>query len=142
MSKNRESARTRATLPFDPNTRDIVCRLERDALNSEQFNPVFNIDQTVIQHSPPGFGWGYGGSGPADFALNILCLFLKHEHTPECYDEAGLLCTGVVACWWGSCSERAWQLHQVFKDEFIAKLPLKGGTIPGREIEAWIAAQS
>ena len=27
----------------------------------------------VVLHSPTGFGWGYGGSGPADLALSILC---------------------------------------------------------------------
>lgn len=145
MANQRGTARTRATLPFDPETKDIVCRLEQDSLNSEAFHPVFNIDQTCIQHSPTGFGWGYSGSGPADFALNILCLFLPlHVHTPECHgdDGTGTFCDHEnVACWWGFCSERAWQLHQAFKDEFIAKMPLKGGTITGREIEEWIAKQ-
>jgi hypothetical protein len=27
----------------------------------------------VVLHSPTGFGWGYGGSGPADLALSLLC---------------------------------------------------------------------
>jgi len=26
----------------------------------------------VLRHSPDGFEWGYGGSGPADLALAIL----------------------------------------------------------------------
>jgi hypothetical protein len=26
----------------------------------------------VVRHSPTGFNWGYGGSGPADTALSIL----------------------------------------------------------------------
>ena len=26
----------------------------------------------VVRHSPDGFEWGYGGSGPADLALSIL----------------------------------------------------------------------
>lgn len=26
----------------------------------------------VVRHSPTGFEWGYGGSGPADLALSIL----------------------------------------------------------------------
>lgn len=26
----------------------------------------------VVKHSPTGFQWGYGGSGPADLALSIL----------------------------------------------------------------------
>src|SRR5204863_5783137 len=28
--------------------------------------------QRVINHSPDGFAWGYGGSGPAQLALAIL----------------------------------------------------------------------
>ena len=26
----------------------------------------------IVRHSPDGFEWGYGGSGPADLALSIL----------------------------------------------------------------------
>lgn len=26
----------------------------------------------VVRHSPTGFEWGYGGSGPSDLALSIL----------------------------------------------------------------------
>jgi hypothetical protein len=26
----------------------------------------------IVRHSPTGFEWGYGGSGPADLALSIL----------------------------------------------------------------------
>lgn len=26
----------------------------------------------VVRHSPDGFAWGYGGSGPADLALSLL----------------------------------------------------------------------
>src|SRR5512135_81505 len=26
----------------------------------------------LVKHSPTGFSWGYGGSGPADLALSIL----------------------------------------------------------------------
>ena len=26
----------------------------------------------VVRHSPDGFEWGYGGSGPADLALSLL----------------------------------------------------------------------
>lgn len=33
----------------------------------------------VRNHSPTGFEWGYGGSGPAQLALAILC----HEYGDE-----------------------------------------------------------
>ena len=50
-----------ATLP------DIVCRCGADGTAV-----VEGIYQTWVWHSPIGFEWGYGGSGPADLALNIL----------------------------------------------------------------------
>ena len=31
-----------------------------------------NVPHLVVHHSPTGYEWGYGGSGPADLALNIL----------------------------------------------------------------------
>ncbi len=33
----------------------------------------------VVRHSPTGFEWGYGGSGPADLALSILADYLGDE---------------------------------------------------------------
>lgn len=71
-----------------------------------------NISQKNLQHSPAGFDWGYGGSGPADLALNILAKFTDRETAEE--------------------------LHQVFKWDYIAKLPFEGGTIKGREIKKWL----
>lgn len=52
----------------------------------------------VFNHSPDGFGWGYGGSGPAQLALALLL-------------EAGLHNDDAVA------------LHQKFKFQFLAPLP-------------------
>ncbi|MBZ5660022.1 MAG: DUF6166 domain-containing protein [Acidobacteriia bacterium] len=50
-------------------------------------------------HSPTGFCWGYGGSGPAQLALAIL---LEHFHGDQ---------------------ERALALYQDFKWKVIAGLP-------------------
>lgn len=33
--------------------------------------------QKLRNHSPDGFNWGYGGSGPAQLALGILLKFLS-----------------------------------------------------------------
>lgn len=33
----------------------------------------------IKRHSPDGFQWGYGGSGPADLALSIIMDFDKRE---------------------------------------------------------------
>ena len=35
---------------------------------TEKFQPLPHI----VRHSPDGFEWGYGGSGPTDLALAIL----------------------------------------------------------------------
>jgi len=54
--------------------------------------------QRVWNHSPDGFNWGYGGSGPAQLALAILL-------------AAGVECDDAV------------RLHQRFKWDVIAPLP-------------------
>lgn len=75
--------------------------------------PAVNIEQTFIYHSPDGFEWGYGGSGPADLALNILIRFTSREN--------------------------AMSLHQAFKWDFISGMSKAGGTIKKEEIETWLS---
>lgn len=53
-----------------------------------------NVPRQVYSHSPTGYNFGYGGSGPADWALNI-CLLLVH-------------------------ADDAYQHHQEFKRKFVA----------------------
>lgn len=55
------------------------------------------LSQKVFNHSPNGFSWGYGGSGPAQLALAILL-----ERTNK---------------------ETALKNYQRFKWDIIAKLP-------------------
>jgi hypothetical protein len=52
----------------------------------------------LYNHSPTGFAWGYGGSGPAQLALAILADYLE--------DDA-----------------KALRLYQAFKWEVITRLP-------------------
>lgn len=66
----------------------------------------------VVRHSPTGFEWGYGGSGPADLARSILI------------DAAG----GILAE----------GLYQEFKREFVASLPYDGGTISLSQIHEFL----
>jgi len=40
--------------------------------------------QKIINHSPDGFNWGYGGSGPAQLALAIM---LEIKGKPDYYQE-------------------------------------------------------
>lgn len=88
---------------------DADIRLWRDATG----NALANIPQSLCLHSPTGFEWGYHGSGPAELALNILNLFV----TPA----------------------MAHQLHQQFKDKYIATMARDGGTIHAADVKKWIA---
>jgi hypothetical protein len=77
---------------------------------------VANVPHALVVNSPTGFEYGYGGSGPADLALNILALFLE---PPE-----------------------AWRLHEAFKWQFIASLERNANhCIPAAGIRAWIEKQ-
>ena len=76
-----------------------------------------NIPRCLIQHSPTGFEVGYGGSGPADLALNIMAAFFPLAEGEE----------GVKTFCGRSCSQRAWDAHQGFKREFISRIHLKPG---------------
>ncbi len=72
-----------------------------------------NVPHAIVFHSPAGFEWGYGGSGPADLALNILYAVTKNK-------------------------ELAMRYYQKFKWEFIAVLPEEGGIIKREEIIQWL----
>lgn len=39
-------------------------------LDGKMLSPV--VSQKIFNHSPDGFNWGYGGSGPSQLALGIL----------------------------------------------------------------------
>jgi hypothetical protein len=66
-------------------------------------------------HSPTGFEWGYGGSGPAQLALAILA-----DH-----------CNG---------DQRAFDLHHRFKWAVIAKLPKARWVLTSDEIDQTLRA--
>lgn len=88
-----------------------------------------NIPQRFKWHSPTGFECGYGGSGPADLALNVLA-----QLVPLGSDGAE-----GWKIWDGqSVSATAGLLHHDFKDEFIATLPSQGGTIEIQAIRRWL----
>ena len=61
-------------------------------------------------HSPTGFEWGYGGSGPAQLALAILADHLAID-------------------------AKALADYQNFKWHVVANLPLEGWTLSSAEIE-------
>lgn len=90
----------------DPHVGDVVVR--RDGATK-----YMNISQTLVYHSPTGLEWGYAGSGPGDFALNILYHFTHDK-------------------------EFAMAHHQKFKFQFVAGLDSNEGIIKGDEIRKWI----
>lgn len=91
-----------------------------------------NIPQRYKWHSPTGFECGYGGSGPADLALNVLAALvpLKSDGAEgwQIWDKQHVSATAGI-------------LHQDFKEQFIARLPREGGTIPIADIRNWIEAK-
>jgi Family of unknown function (DUF6166)/Family of unknown function (DUF6011) len=134
-----------ADIDFDPQTRDITCRRDSD----NEFRLHFNIDQRHKHHSPSGFEWGYNGSGPNDFALNILARFILTPEVPPppakgCSDEewnAWLDADTRTTTLWDATVVHAdvYALHNEFCRVFVAQLPKEGGTIPGAAVEDWIA---
>lgn len=65
-------------------------------------------------HSPDGFEWGYGGSGPAQLALAILS---------EMYSD-----------------ETAQTYYQYFKEEMIAGLGQQSFTITEDMVDEWLGS--
>ena len=90
---------------------DVLC-WRRPVGHDAQGVATTNVPWQLMIHSPTGFEWGYQGSGPADFALNILAL--------------------VLPPWW------AWRYHQHFKREVVAMIPIEGGLLPIDGIRQWV----
>ncbi len=82
----------------------------------------------VKRHSPDGFEWGYGGSGPADLALSLLADYFGER--PRKFD--------------GNAYEqhRCLALYQSFKAHFIAAAPREGFAITSDQIAEWLSAQT
>ena len=76
-------------------------------VDGRRLNPRFDL----WNHSPTGFEWGYGGSGPAQLALAILA-----DH---CQDD-----------------EQALNFYQRFKWAVIAELPHRGWMLTSDQIDA------
>lgn len=95
-----------------PESIDLVCERQDDwvaiTVNDDYLNPDESLK--IWNHSPSGFEWGYGGSGPAQLSLALLMLFLPVK--------------------------LAVQYHQPFKFDVISGLNRDGfnGKIPLRQI--------
>jgi len=95
-----------------------------------------NVPHLHTHHSPTGFEYGYGGSGPADLALNLAAAVLHQmgykgplaKHFPL-WDKS-------------ICFELAYEVHQDLKWEFIAPLDMHSDhVIPYERIEAWMKSR-
>ena len=75
-------------------------------VDGRRLNPRWDL----WNHSPTGFEWGYGGSGPAQLALAILA-----DH---CGDD-----------------RQAFNFHHRFKWAVIAELPRRSWTLTNQEID-------
>jgi hypothetical protein len=109
-----------------PLSEALVLRRESEGL----VHVLTNVPHLVMHHSPTGFEFGYGGSGPADLALNVC----------QSYLLSGGYQGEKTACFDGKCFSLAWVLHQDFKRAFIETAPHEGAIIPFEEIRMWFEA--
>lgn len=107
--------------------------LERETRDGEMDLVKTNVPHLVVHHSPSGFEFGYGGSGPADLALNTVHFFVEQM------DLSGADAPGpTVECFEGEVSRLAWDLHQPFKKEIIAQVGEEGARVGAWKIRKWI----
>jgi len=73
----------------------------------------------VVRHSPDGFQWGYGGSGPSDLALSILTDYDKRTNA------VSISCLKID------------NIYQEFKKDFVANAGDEL-SISSEEIDKWL----
>ena len=102
--------------------------MRREGNKGELAHVQTNVPHFVTHHSPTGYEFGYRGSGPADLALNTVeyLLHLKGHKGRR------------IRCFNSRCFQKAFDLHQKFKNDFIACAPREGNTVPYAMLEKWI----
>jgi uncharacterized protein DUF6166 len=70
------------------------------------------VSLKVRNHSPDGFAWGYGGSGPAQLALAILLAAGAAQNVAEAH-------------------------YQDFKDAFVSRWPKEGFSVE-MDVLGWL----
>lgn len=94
----------------------------------EDDQTVRELDHVVV-HSPDGFEWGYGGSGPADLALSILADYFEERVAAEELRQGEF--ERIVKI-------RSWAYHQSFKRDFIATADRDGWEISEEAVDQWL----
>ncbi|HVM96244.1 MAG TPA: DUF6166 domain-containing protein, partial [Candidatus Acidoferrales bacterium] len=105
---------------------DVVIQRERDG------TVHVNIKAPrLVYHSPTGYEYGYGGSGPSDLALNVLEEFYVARF-PTAERSARL--------YKGMCTEFTMMHHNDFKFAVIARLDRNVDThrVSAESINRWI----
>ena len=102
--------------PMDKNLNTIVgVRAGTDVASNDEDTQLYVDGEKVSlreslklrMHSPTGFNWGYGGSGPSQSALGILQTFLR-KRLKDCDDIISGFATPMNEVWvkWADCESR------------------------------------
>lgn len=115
----------------------FVVRMTREGAERSQL-------KHLIHHSPDGFEWGYGGSGPSDLALSILADFFNEDPTSaelkQGYSELSegvkryLSAENLIQATKIKCLE----FHHRFCIDFVAGFAREGFSLPGELIRYWV----
>lgn len=82
-------------------------------IGSRELDPAASLE--LVNHSPTGFNWGYGGSGPAQLALALLLEYAGKDFALANYGD--------------------------FKWDVIAALPSGDFTMSSRKVVEWILSR-
>lgn len=118
---------SRKTYHVERRAGGVTCRVEIEGDHGRASYPL----RHVIVHSPTGFEFGYGGSGPSDLALSILLDHLGEiAGVPETNDQRQI--SAYLA------HTKARHLYQPFKWLFIAPQKTSSFQITSHQIDAWL----
>jgi hypothetical protein len=96
--------------------------------------------QRLWNHSPDGFEWGFGGSGPAQLALAILLDAIHRRpfrvKVSELVEPGGWNLTPTV-----HAARIAVRLHQEFKRSHVQPLDRDGFRLSMAEVEKFLAVK-
>ena len=87
-----------------------------------------NVEQKIVRHSPDGFEWGYGRSGPLDLGLNLVEQILTGMNYRGLRTEFER----------GSCFILATKLYRDFTNDVIAQANRDGDFIPYETLHSWV----
>lgn len=94
---------------------DVTVPPEHDGATGYSYELVHHV-----RHSPSGFEWGYGGSGPQELARCILIDFYDLHDRPTDHPLP----------------------VQEFKSRFIEPAPYEGFEVTGEQIAEWVQSEA